>query len=243
MDVDDRVVLTTPEGVTVDLVLAGLGSRCAAALIDGAVRVVVIIAVAIVAGLAGGPRGGWAAAAGVIGAFLVLFGYDVLFEVTAGGRTPGKRWCGIRVVDRSGGPVRLVASVVRNLLRLVDFLPSAYLIGTVTLLISPRNQRLGDLAAGTYVIRERRAAAPAAWVPPPVEQIVRTFDVAQVTAEEVATARRFLERRAELLPAARTRLARDLAGRLRTKVAGFESVTDDEQFLEQLVAVRSRAIG
>ena len=87
--------------------------------------------------------------------FLVFFGYDVLFEVRSRGRTPGKRWTGLRVVRTGGQPVTFVPSCVRNVMRLVDFLPALYAIGMLSIFVTPRNQRLGDLAAGTLVMRDR----------------------------------------------------------------------------------------
>lgn len=231
-------MLTTPEGVTIDLVLAGLGSRFAAALIDFGIRTALIVAISILGGLTGEVRGGWAVAFATIFIFFITFGYDLLFEVLASGRTLGKRWTGIRVVDRNGGPVRFVASAVRNLLRIIDILPGFYLVGTIVLLVSKRNQRLGDLAAGTLVIRERRTARPSALMPTMVVEGVELWDVASVTPDEVAMIRRFLERRSELLPAARTRLADDLAVRLRPKVAGASPRMSSEIFLEHVVAAK-----
>lgn len=235
MDVDDRVVLTTPEGVTIDLILAGLGSRFAAAIVDFTIRTGVTVAVLIAASQV---PGGWATALTALLVFFVTFGYDLLFELLAGGRTPGKRWTGLRVVDRNGGPVRLVPSAVRNLLRLVDMLPGFYLVGTIVVLVSKRNQRLGDLAAGTFVIRERRAARPTAYVPQVVVDGVELWDVASVTADEVAMIRRFLERRGGLLPGARLRLGDELAARLRPKVAGANPRMGSEIFLEHVLAAK-----
>ena len=241
MDLDDRVVLETPEGVAIELTLAGLGSRMAAFLLDWFLRGVVFVALmllGIVAGPDMGLGGGWAVAFVTVASFLVLFGYDVLFEVAAGGRTPGKRWTGIRVVDRSGGPVGFVTSVIRNLLRLIDILPGFYLVGVITVVVSGRNQRLGDMAAGTLVIRERRTPPPARWSAPAGEHTAG-WDVAQVTAEEVAAVRRFLERRQALLPPARVRIAGELAGRLRPKVAGPGAEVDDERFLELVTTAKA----
>ena len=90
--------------------------------------------------------------------FAVVTTYDILFEVFASGRTPGKRMNGLRVVRSGGEPVRFVTSAIRNALRAIDFLPFAYVIGAVTILATRNNQRLGDIAAGTLVVRERRAA-------------------------------------------------------------------------------------
>ncbi len=240
MDLDDRVVLETPEGVAIELTLAGLGSRMAAFLLDWFLRGVVFVALMLLSALAPADvdLGGWWVALVTVASFLLLFGYDVLFEVAAGGRTPGKRWTGIRVVDRNGGPVRFVTSVIRNLLRLIDFLPGFYLVGVISVVVSGRNQRLGDLAAGTLVIRERRAPPPARWTAPAGEHTAG-WDVAQVTAEELATVRRFLERRQALLTPARARIAGELAGRLRPKVAGPGADVDDERFLELVTAAKA----
>lgn len=240
MDLDDRVVLETPEGVAIELTLAGLGSRMAAFLLDLVLRGVVAVALMLLSTRAPADvnLGGWWVALVTVVSFLLVFGYDVLFEVAAGGRTPGKRWTGLRVVDRTGGPVGFVTSVIRNLLRLIDILPAFFLVGVISVVVSSRNQRLGDMAAGTLVIRERRAPPPARWSAPAGEHTTG-WDVAQVTAEELAAVRRFLERRQALLTPARVRIAGELAGRLRPKVAGPGTDVDDERFLELVTAAKA----
>ena len=251
MQYEDRLSIPTPEGVELELTLAGVGSRFVAFLIDQAIQWAVIIALVLaLAGLGdglGGGDGGSAAlvaAAVLVLAFLVQLVYDVGFETLGSGRTPGKRWTGLRVVRMGGGAVNFTTSAVRNVLRLVDFLPTAYLVGMVAILATPRNQRLGDLVAGTLVVRERRASTPP---PPPWEALapgtdedLAAWDVSAVTADEVATVRRFLERRHTLAPEARGRLARELASRLRPKVAGPPSEGSAEAFLAALVAAKAR---
>jgi hypothetical protein len=174
----------------------------------------------------------------------------VLFETLASGRTPGKRWTGLRVVRLDGGPVTFTTSAVRNLLRLVDGL-LGYAVGVVAILVSVRNQRLGDLAAGTLVVVERRAPergrergaafagapSPAPRGPTPGELL--TWDISSVTADDLVTVRRFLERRPELTAEARARLARDFAHRLRPKVAGAPDDLHPETFLEHLAAAKA----
>src|SRR2546423_313839 len=105
-----------------------------------------------------GSPGGWGLAVYAFASLLVLFGYDVAFEVLASGRTLGKRWNGLRVVLVGGYPVGFTASAIRNLLRLVDFLPSAYLIGCASILVTARNQRLRGPAARKLVVRGGRGA-------------------------------------------------------------------------------------
>ncbi len=257
---EDRISIATPEGVDLDLTLAGIGSRFVAALIDACFQGAVLAALAILAGvvsaggdgfeeLGGGLAAGIALALLMVGFFLVFVGYPVAFETWASGRTPGKRWTGLRVVRVGGAPVSFVPSAVRNLLRLVDFLPSAYGVGIVTMLANGRNQRLGDLAAGTLVVRERRgprpslqagpsAAEPAtAWGPVPSQWVA--WDLSAVSAEELGTVRRFLERRPHLTPEARSRLALELATRLRAKVTGPPDDLHPEVFLADLAAAKS----
>ena len=87
--------------------------------------------------------------------FLIVFAYDIAFETLNHGRTIGKQAAGIRVVGQTGEPVRFLASAVRNIARILDFLPVFYLIGTISIIATARDQRVGDLAAGTLVMRDR----------------------------------------------------------------------------------------
>src|SRR3954454_15264238 len=155
MDYDDRLTISTPEGVELSMTLAGVGSRCTAALIDLAIETVLIVAVTIPATAVGN---GFAAAIGAILGFLIVVTYDVLFEVFNGGQTPGKKANGLRVVRAQGQPIEFVASAIRNVMRVIDFLPPIYLLGISSILVTKKNQRLGDLAADSIVVRERRAS-------------------------------------------------------------------------------------
>lgn len=159
MTFDDRIKISTPEGVNLDLLLAGLGSRFAAVLLDLAIQVGAIIALTIVLGAAG-VDSGYAVAVYLVLTFLVLFAYDIVLETWNSGRSVGKMAAGLRVVRADGGPVNFLTAAIRNLVRIADFLPAFYLVGMFTILVTARNQRLGDLAAGTVVIRERRTTTP-----------------------------------------------------------------------------------
>lgn len=238
MEIDDRLSIATPEGVDLELALAGLGSRFVAALLDAVVQTALIGAAALL--LLVGIGGGVAYAVFVVVTFLVFFVYDILFEVLASGRTLGKRWTGLRVVRVGGAPVGFLTSTVRNVMRLVDILPGMYGVGAVAILATPRNQRLGDVVAGTLVVRERRAHVPALPFEPRPAPFLAAWDVSAVTAEELATVRSFLARRHDLDHAPRSALARTLAERLRPKVAGpTEELRGDESFLEQLAAAKA----
>jgi hypothetical protein len=174
---------------------------------------------------------------------LVTVGYNIAFEVLANGRTPGKRGSGLRVVLDDGRPETFAPSAVRNLIWLIDGPGTAYAVGTISILATKRNQRLGDLAAGTLVVRERIEAGrsgagarrPAGATAPP-----GAWDVGAIGPEEHAAVRSFLERRGELDPQARNALAQQLADGLRPRVPGADESLSPEAFLEQLAAVRAR---
>jgi uncharacterized RDD family membrane protein YckC len=233
---EDRLAIATPEGVEVELTLAGIGSRFIAGSIDFTIQLIVIIALGVILD----PAAGAGAAIFTSAAFLMIFFYDVLFEVLGGGRTPGKRLNGLRVVRSGGRPITLVRSALRNILRIIDILPGFYAVGMTVIFISPKNQRVGDLAAGTHVVRDRHGdrgiretglleidASPA-----------RTWDVTAVSGDDVAAVRSFLERRFELSGEARNTIGAELASRLRPRVGGVPPDMADERFLELLVAVK-----
>jgi uncharacterized RDD family membrane protein YckC len=241
---EDRISVATPEGVTLEVTLAGVGSRFVAGVIDQLLRWSLLLAlVALLAilgeSLGGGGLSGAGVVAIIVAVFLVQFGYDVVFETLASGRTPGKRWTGLRVVKKGGTPVGFLASALRNILRIVDSLPGFYLVGILSVLFTANNQRLGDLAAGTVVVRERRQSRALPTAAPPAPADSALYDVSAVSAEELATVRRFLDRRATLTTQARDRLALDMASRLGPKVVGPPRQWEPEAFLEYLVAAKA----
>jgi uncharacterized RDD family membrane protein YckC len=261
VEYEDRISVHTPEGVTLDVPLAGVGSRFVAQFVDQVIQWSVLLALFIGLTVPAAllfPEDDAAGAEGILAlgiavfllaVFVVQFGYHVAFETWGAGRTPGKRWAGLRVVKEDGAPVDFTSSAVRNLLRLVDGLPFAYLVGIVAVLASAKNQRLGDMTANTIVVRERiggresrrerkqRAAVPMAPVTTPAPEAL-LWDVSGVTAEEVTVVRRYLERRPTLQPEARMRLAAELAAGLRPKVVGPDEDMSDIEFLTELVAVK-----
>ena len=233
--------IATPEGVSLELPLAGVGSRFVALLVDTLLQGLALIAVIVLLVVA--DADGFAAFA-VMGAtfFSLLFVYPLAFELAAGGRTPGKRWSSLRVVCDNGSPVTFRASALRNLLRLVDMLPGLYLVGAIAIFATRGNQRLGDLAAGTVVVREPRAAAvvPESFdVPAEVDAAeLPACDVSGLSQAELAALRRFLERRRALAEVPRRLLARDLANRLRPRVGGVGADLPPERFLELIAELR-----
>jgi uncharacterized RDD family membrane protein YckC len=238
VEYEDRITISAPEGIELEYTLAGLGSRFVAAAVDVILRVVVLGAViGLLAAMGAG--GTLLAVVLTVGLFMALFGYDIAFEVWGSGRTPGKRWSGLRVLMISGQPVSFAPSAVRNLLRIVDVWATILIAGTVSILATKRNQRLGDLAAGTIVVREGRARGVMAALSEPIAGQAGV-DVTAVTASELATIRDFLARRDHLTAESRARVSRALAGSVSSRVGGLPpGGLPDEQLLETIVAAKS----
>ena len=144
---DTRYLIETPEGTDLPIDPAGICIRTMAFLFDSVVKYGVLIILLIILSYAGYAGGGLF----LILFFLMTWFYSVLFEVFWQGQTPGKRLYKIRVVNEDGTPVTFPASLLRNLLRFIDFLPVAYMAAVVCASMNSRFQRLGDLAAGTIV--------------------------------------------------------------------------------------------
>lgn len=243
MQYDDRITVSTPEGVDLTLELAGVGTRFLADLVDALIRIVPIVIIAVAAGSSGGVG----IAIGAVVIFLLMFVYDVLFETRNNGRTPGKKAAGLRVVTDTGGPVDFRASAIRNLLRLVDFLPAWYLVGVITIIATRKNQRLGDLAARTLVIREAVVSAPAPPVivpglPRPPRPVVLPADwnLSAIAISDLEQAERYMLRRGDLARGARENLAKTVADNIRAKVPDIAPHISDETVVQQLLAVAPR---
>lgn len=246
MQYEDTVRIATPEGVEIELALAGIGSRLAARLIDHLLQgIAIFVSVAILAASLEDSdlSSALVAILGILLGFAILWGYDVLFEAFNSGRTPGKRAMGLRVVGERGEPISFSMAAVRNVLRLVDEYLTLWLAALAAMVRSRRSQRLGDMAAGALVVKERSegSAADAGVSISSLNRLetAASWDTTRVTDDDLATARRFLERRYQLDVQARARLANEVAERLRPKVQG-EQGGGAEQFLELLVAVKSR---
>jgi len=252
MQYEERITIDTPEGVALDFPLAGVGSRFTSALIDLTIQlsilgcVVFVLAFIVGAVDAAGVGTGFAIALFSIATFLCIYGYDIAFLTLRSGQTPGKEVMGLRVVLEGGLPVDFKAATIRTVLGLIDGPLTLFIVGTVSIIVSPRNQRLGDIAAGTLVIRERTAAdrdrppppPPGFEPPPPAVPVEETelVDLGGVSDADLATVRAFLGRRTKLDADARARLADQLAERLRPLVAGAPGDADPEQFLETVAA-------
>ena len=151
---DSVVAAETPEGIMLELHPAGLSARFCAYFIDWLIRVGVLIATSIVASIIGGIG----IAFWFILAFLLNWLYPVPFELGRHGATPGKRAMRLKVVMDNGLPVTPAASLIRNLLLVADFMPAAFGLGVLSMLLRKDGKRFGDVAAATLVVPERRPA-------------------------------------------------------------------------------------
>ncbi len=163
----DQLSIDTPEQVELEFAIAGVGSRFVAVLLDHLIQAgfyfVFIIFGAIVFGALANRinlLGKWVLALFIAANFLLIWGYYTLFEAFWHGQTPGKHIMKLRVIKDSGRQITLFEAMSRNLLRIIDYLPAFYLVGVITMLCTKRNQRLGDLGAGTIVVHERSDEQP-----------------------------------------------------------------------------------
>lgn len=216
---DDTLVIETPERVPLHFALASIGNRFIACAIDHAIQMVVLIALIITfliisdvadlgSRLTSAPK--WVIALLVIIQFLIVNGYFAIFEWIWRGQTPGKRWLKLRVIREDGRPISFFEAMTRNLLRLIDFMvPPFYSIGLVSVFATERDQRVGDLVAGTVVVRERESEAPAfaeVFASPVSDAALRrtcppvpfTADVNKLTEREISVVESFLRRRYDL---------------------------------------------
>ena len=231
--------MLTPERVSLEYDIAGIGSRGAAAIVDTLIQAtaLTVLSIALLSAAAimssplglGAPlgRGGTALLAGLFALVILVVtsGYFMFWEILWSGQTPGKRLVGVRVIRENGYPLRPVDAVVRNLLRIVDWLPLFYGVGVMVMLLNGRARRLGDFASGTIAVRERAPLMPTAVVREPAGRALAPVDATLV--------RDFLARRVSMHPRARA----DLARRMATVLAQRNGMTvedDAEAFLESL---------
>ena len=245
-DLRQRHGVETPEHVELQFELAGVGSRAAAALLDtlllGLFQILCWLVLGLLVDLQS-TAGNWAVAIFfLVFVFVFLFLYYALFEGLNSGRTPGKMALGIRVVMDSGRPVTLGAAALRNLLRLIDFwFPLAPLApGMLFVLLTKSNKRLGDLAAGTVVVRDHPTewALPAVITPPAPAAEDLEIGPPELADDEFKLLDRFLARMNDLAPEVQVRMLVDLARRFETRMPRRSA--DPEQYLLALFAAEQR---
>jgi len=210
---DEFLNIDTPENVVFGYEVVGIGSRFLAALIDTTIIGLLLLATnAILILVVVGGFDDLSSASSFVLAILSLisfaffWGYYIFFEMTWNGSSPGKRQVGIRVIRADGTPITLAESVIRNLVRLVDFLPGAYGLGLVTMFIDSKARRLGDLAANTLVVREQTAVSleslaksttsnpVVSRAPGAAEQVAAKWPVEKLTEADIQLAEALLQR-------------------------------------------------
>ncbi len=248
MPLEAEYRLETPENVEVHFELAGPGSRFCAMVIDSLLAWLIIFVLVLLAVLLGagdavdstlsavnreGPAS-WAMAVIIVVIYLVFTGYYIFFETVWHGQSPGKRSLNIRAIREDGTPMHLLEILIRNLLRVVDGLPVAYGLGGAVALFHPASKRLGDVAAGTIVVKEGeydyRAEADRKKIIPTTVATPLPGAAAsnpELTAQERLLIDKFMQRRHELLPEARYQLSEKLAIPLFEKHGGHYSHPED----------------
>lgn len=254
----DQLNIETPELVAIEMPLAGIGSRFIALLIDTLIWLAGLIVLGVLLWAFRPALQAfnnlsyqWTVALFTLIIFLLNWGYFTLFEAFSNGRTPGKRVARIRVIQRSGRPIGIFESMARNFVRYIDQIPFFYAVGVIAVFTTRLHQRLGDLAAGTLVVRDREQETPL-WgetaartftapafpqgtvIPEPhVAVSLPASSVGKLASSDLEVLEGFFARRLDLPLAAREALAQRIAAAIQAK-SGLEppSGTSVETFLE-----------
>jgi uncharacterized RDD family membrane protein YckC len=261
---DETLSIETPEHVELHFALATIGNRFLACAIDHLIQLIAlattwVVAYNLSAGMRslsraaiGEPWGGslWVIASAILVAFVIIFGYFVIFETIWSGQTPGKRWMKLRVIQEDGRPITFFSALSRNLIRLIDMTPGIfYSIGIVSVFSSARAKRVGDYVANTVVIKERAAEAPSfddVFESEVIDTAARRVapavdfrgDVRVVTSSEILAVETFLRRRYDIPEHPRLWLAWRIAVPLLEKIRPYYDPQNFnyEGFLEELLA-------
>ena len=255
---EDILVIETPERVPLHFALASIGNRFIACAIDHVIQGVSIGLIALTAVIlmnfpsverviASAPK--WVLALMIILLFVIFAGYFAFFEWAWSGQTPGKRWLKLRVLREDGRPITFWEAAVRNLLRTFDMMPAPfYSIGLISVFSTTRDQRIGDMVAGTVVVREREAEAPEfsqVFATPVSDPALRrsfkpvdfTGSLAGLTESEIEVVETFLRRRWDLADVPRQWMAWRVSLPILYKLRPTYDVTSFtyEGFLEELL--------
>ena len=250
---DEFLNIDTPENVIFGYEVVGIGSRFMAALVDTLaillIQAVVNVTMALIVGnlLDIDIYSTWVTAVFGLISFALLWGYYIFFEMLWNGQSPGKRLVGLRVLRTDGTPITLTESIIRNLVRLIDFLPIFYGLGVVVMFVNTQSRRLGDLAAGTLVVRDQEGltlenltVAPRhhllRQIPTPIVEQVSNWPLDRLTNGDIQLAEDYLMRRSELENS--SQLAQQILQRLLARMEVPEQPIapyDRPYFLAQIV--------
>ncbi|HEX6084724.1 MAG TPA: RDD family protein [Thermoanaerobaculia bacterium] len=237
----NEVVITTPEHVPIRLEPAGAGSRFLATMFDAIIVMALTSAIGFILRLV--LPAGIAVAITLTLNFVLTWGWHVFFEVRRQGRTPGKRALRLRVIDARGLPVSLYQSLVRNIVRALDFAPAFYGIGAIAIMLTPSRRRLGDLVADTLVVRDAQALTyKGQFASDRRHNTLRTPRVLRLVRHRISLEEReFLLtlclRADRMSPAARYDLMEDVAAVYRAELGLEADSISGENFVRDLTAV------
>ncbi len=213
---DEKIHIDTPENVVFGYNVAGMGSRFLAGLLDMILIMILMMAANLTLYVvlraldasAWGLTGNWLWAVFGLLSFFIFWGYYLFFEMVWNGQSPGKRKLGLRVIRIDGSPITFIESLIRNLIRLFDFLPAYYGVGVVTMFINSQTRRLGDLVAGTLVVHDRPVTLDSlgrstnwemeSWTTFPLPVAVGPYPVERLTQQDLQIIESFLLRRKQL---------------------------------------------
>ena len=218
---EEVLIIETPERVPLHFALASIGNRFLACALDHALQAMVLLLIVLTGAIIANATSAsleraidsapkWVYAAMIIALFLTFAGYFAFFEWIWSGQTPGKRWMRLRVIREDGRPITFWEASVRNLIRSLDMMPGAfYSIGLICVFMNSRDQRVGDMVAGTVVVREREAEAPPfsqVFASPVSDPALRrsfkpvdfTANINSLTEAEIQVVETFLRRRWDL---------------------------------------------
>lgn len=247
-----QITIKTPENIDFTYELAGVGSRFLAIVVDsliksGAIMLVIgtltIIGNSIHLNIFGGAVSYLKSSLtisilffGALAGFIMI-GYYVFFEALWNGQTPGKRILGLRVIKENGASISIIESVIRNFLRVADFMPSFYILGAITILANAGCKRLGDFAAGTLVVKIASEFVPVLIPEMEVETPLQPVSMSRLEEADYHLVRNFIIRRNELKSDVRHRLSGIIAGGIKELLepAG-NPFSADEELLEWIVA-------
>lgn len=250
---NEQLSVETPEQIEINYQKAGVGSRFYAALLDTLLLALILfvgtyVNVNFIMEL-GDVFGKWLGALGGLIVFALFWGYYMVFEITTNGQSPGKRVLGLRVIKEGGYPISFADSAIRNLVRVVDFLPVCYGVGLFVMLINKDWQRLGDLAAGTLVVKTAQsnikltsatlnASASPINITPQENLYTDWIQPELVTESDFDMIREYLGRRADLSSTRRFELSRTIGKPIADKMGGEGTIRYDK-FLEEVYMLKT----
>jgi uncharacterized RDD family membrane protein YckC len=262
---EENLFVDTPENITFGYEIAGIGSRFLAALVDttlilllqilvNAVMILILSKSVDMSEIVSSGKIFNSPVSWVIGlmgliAFFFLWGYYIFFEMLWNGQSPGKVLAKLRVIRVNGTPITLTESIIRNLVRVIDFLPLYYGIGVIAMFINSQSRRLGDLAAGTLVVREhterislKSLAQPAVSVSALGVAAGQEYPVERLTQQDIRMIESFLKRRQELnnRPFLAQQIARSILARMDIPESELQSRGAEEILSAALHSYRSR---